>query len=196
MMAAAASNRTRVLGRHLSAPEPSVAATAAQQGGRHTAQPAAKFDDAAMQDFVTNGYALLQPELPAAVPAPPTHSGSDPETVSYNEMICRKVDKLQELGRDMGNNMLPQVRTIACSPQLNFPGISLTDCLVPQLPELMTLFDHPVINGALQSILGDDYYIHLHHATHTKRGKADDTGAMFSLFYTVFSSFFTVFHCV
>jgi hypothetical protein len=87
-----------------------------------------------------DGYVLLHPDLPPDVSRP----GETP--ISYNAMICDKVNRLQELRRDTGNNLLPQ------------------------LPELMTLFDHPVIHGALQSILGDDYYIHLHHATHTKRG--------------------------
>lgn len=41
--------------------------------------------------------------------------------------------------------------------------------MLAQMPELMTMFDHPDVHGALQSILGRDYYIHLHHATVTDR---------------------------
>lgn len=93
-----------------------------------------------------DGYVMLHPDLPPDVSPP----GETP--TSYNAMICDKVNKLQALGRDTGNNLLPQ------------------------LPELMTLFDHPIIHGALQSILGDDYYIHLHHATHTKRGIEEGLG--------------------
>ena len=117
------------------------------QDGRPTAARPAKLDDRAMMKFIQDGYVMLHPDLPADVP-----SGRDEALVSYNQMICQKVEQLQEQGRDTGNNLLPQ------------------------LPELMTLFDHPTINGALQSILGEDYYIHLHHATHTKRGIEEGFG--------------------
>ena len=70
----------------------------------------------------------------------------------YNEMICAKADQLQEQGRDMGNNM------------------------VPQMPELMTMFDSPEVHGALSSILGQDYYIHLHRHAHTSRGIDEGAG--------------------
>jgi hypothetical protein len=116
------------------------------QTGRATALPPKKLDDDSMLKFIQDGYVLLHPDLPSDV------SRLEDTAISYNEMICDKVNNLQEQGRDTGNNLLPQ------------------------LPELMTLFDHPTIHGALQSILGDDYYIHLHHATHTKRGIEDGLG--------------------
>ena len=102
----------------------------AQQEGRATPAAPIRFEDASMQQFITAGYVMLQPSLPA----------------SFNARICEKVDRLHEAKRDTGNNLLAQ------------------------LPDLMSVFDSPVVHGALQSILGHDYYIHLHHATHTKRG--------------------------
>jgi hypothetical protein len=100
------------------------------QPGRHTEEAPQLFDDDQMRAFIREGYVLLKPGLPEG----------------YNEMICEKADRLLEQGRDMGNNM------------------------VPQMPELMTMFDSPQIHGALTSILGQDYYIHLHRHAHTSRG--------------------------
>jgi hypothetical protein len=38
--------------------------------------------------------------------------------------------------------------------------------LLPRVPELRQVFDHPAVHGALQSILGPDYYLHLHRHVH------------------------------
>src|SRR6476660_1964239 len=38
--------------------------------------------------------------------------------------------------------------------------------LLPRVPDLMQLFDHPMVDGALRSILGPDYYLHLHRHVH------------------------------
>jgi hypothetical protein len=38
--------------------------------------------------------------------------------------------------------------------------------LLPRVPELMQLFDHPMVDGALRSLLGPDYYLHLHRHVH------------------------------
>src|SRR5436190_20111962 len=38
--------------------------------------------------------------------------------------------------------------------------------LLPRVPGLQQVFDHPVVHGALWSILGPDYYLHLHRHVH------------------------------
>jgi HEAT repeat protein len=38
--------------------------------------------------------------------------------------------------------------------------------LLPRVPELQQVIDHPAVHGALQSILGPDYYLHLHRHVH------------------------------
>ena len=40
--------------------------------------------------------------------------------------------------------------------------------LLPKVPDLMQVFNHPVVHGALQSILGHDYYLHLHRHVHDR----------------------------
>ncbi len=38
--------------------------------------------------------------------------------------------------------------------------------LLPRVPALQQLFDHPMVDGALRSILGPEYYLHLHRHVH------------------------------
>jgi HEAT repeat protein len=38
--------------------------------------------------------------------------------------------------------------------------------LLPRVPELQRVLDHPMVHGALRSILGPDYYLHLHRHVH------------------------------
>jgi hypothetical protein len=38
--------------------------------------------------------------------------------------------------------------------------------LLPRVPDLQQVIDHPAVHGALQSILGADYYLHLHRHVH------------------------------
>jgi hypothetical protein len=38
--------------------------------------------------------------------------------------------------------------------------------LLPRVPELQQVLDHPAVHGALHSILGPDYYLHLHRHVH------------------------------
>lgn len=40
--------------------------------------------------------------------------------------------------------------------------------LLPVVPELMELFDHPVVHGALSSILGPDYFLNFHRHVHDR----------------------------
>eukprot|EP01051_Picozoa_sp_SAG22_P018720 SAG22_NODE_3236_length_1840_cov_2.700172_2_plen_246_part_00 len=61
---------------------------------------------------------------------------------SYHAGICTKMEAVISQHGNPGNNMLPMV------------------------PELATMLKHPKVDGALQSILGADYYVHLHRHPH------------------------------
>lgn len=60
----------------------------------------------------------------------------------FNDMIYGKTAKVIEEGGNPANNVLPAI------------------------PELQAVFDHPVVHGAMSSILGPDYYLHLHRHVH------------------------------
>ena len=50
--------------------------------------------------------------------------------------------------------------------------------LLPEVPELGQVFCHPEVTGALASILGDGYYLHLHRRCHDRTaGEAADRAA-------------------
>lgn len=61
---------------------------------------------------------------------------------SYHRLIFDRFDEIRESYGHFGNNLLPLV------------------------PELGELFEDPVVKGALQSVLGDDYSMHPHRALH------------------------------
>ena len=67
----------------------------------------------------------------------------------YHEGVCETLEGVFEKHGNPGNNMLPMC------------------------PQLMTMLKHPLIDGALQSILGADYYVHLHRHPH-RRDNLDD----------------------
>ena len=48
--------------------------------------------------------------------------------------------------------------------------------LLPRIPELQQVFDHPAVHGALASILGGDYYLHPHRHCHINTPGSDDQG--------------------
>ena len=62
----------------------------------------------------------------------------------YHAGIVERLDNVIEKHGNPGNNMLPMV------------------------PELTQMLEHPLIDGALQSILGTDYYVHLHRHVHNR----------------------------
>lgn len=48
--------------------------------------------------------------------------------------------------------------------------------ILPRVPELQQVFDHPTITGAFSSILGPDYVMHTHRHGHLTRGKTENRG--------------------
>ena len=61
---------------------------------------------------------------------------------SYHDGVMRTLDKAFAKGGNPGNNMLPMC------------------------PQLTTMLNHPLVRGALQSILGPDYWVHMHRHPH------------------------------
>ena len=63
---------------------------------------------------------------------------------SYHDGVIETLDKAFEQHGNPGNNMLPMC------------------------PQLSTMLNHPLVDGCLQSVLGSDYYVHLHRHPHMR----------------------------
>ncbi len=61
---------------------------------------------------------------------------------SFHEDICQQLDTMFEETGNLGNNLLPAI------------------------PEIQEVFDHPVTHGAMQGVLGSDYVMHPHRYCH------------------------------
>ncbi len=48
--------------------------------------------------------------------------------------------------------------------------------LLPRLPKIQRIFDHPAVHGALISILGPDYYLHPHRHCHENLPNSNEQG--------------------
>jgi hypothetical protein len=63
---------------------------------------------------------------------------------AYHQGVVATLDRAFEKGGNSGNNMLPMC------------------------PQLTTMLWHPLVDGALRSVLGSDYYVHLHRHPHMR----------------------------
>ena len=61
---------------------------------------------------------------------------------SFHENICQQLDTMFEETGNLGNNLLPAI------------------------PEIQEIFDHPIVHGAMQGVLGSDYVMHPHRYCH------------------------------
>ncbi|MCY3741658.1 MAG: HEAT repeat domain-containing protein [Candidatus Poribacteria bacterium] len=61
---------------------------------------------------------------------------------SFHENIRQQLDTMFEETGNLGNNLLPAI------------------------PEIQEVFDHPVVHGAMQGVLGSDYVMHPHRYCH------------------------------
>ena len=61
---------------------------------------------------------------------------------SFHENICQQLDAMFEGTGNLGNNLLPVI------------------------PEIQEVFDHPIVHGAMQGVLGADYVMHPHRYCH------------------------------
>ncbi len=61
---------------------------------------------------------------------------------SFHENVCQQLDTMFEETGNLGNNLLPAI------------------------PEIQEVFDHPVTHGAMQGVLGSDYVMHPHRYCH------------------------------
>ena len=61
---------------------------------------------------------------------------------SFHENIYQRLDDMFEKTGNLGNNVLPLI------------------------PEIQEVFDHPTVHGAMQSVLGEEYVMHSHRYCH------------------------------
>ena len=61
---------------------------------------------------------------------------------SFHENVYQQLDEMFEGTGNLGNNVLPLI------------------------PEIQEVFDHPVVHGAMKSVLGEDYAMHSHRYCH------------------------------
>jgi hypothetical protein len=82
--------------------------------------------DAQMQQFVREGYLLVEADFP----------------VPLHKDLCQRIEAVFEKEKNPGNNILPR------------------------LPQIQRVYDHPAVQGALASILGPDYLMNPHRHCH------------------------------
>ena len=61
---------------------------------------------------------------------------------SFHENVYEQLDAMFEHTGNLGNNVLPLI------------------------PEMQEVFDHPIVHGAMQGVLGSDYVMHPHRFCH------------------------------
>ena len=61
---------------------------------------------------------------------------------SFHQNICQQLDTMFEETGNLGNNLLPAI------------------------PEIQEVFNHPIVHGAMQGVLGSDYVMHPHRYCH------------------------------
>ena len=71
---------------------------------------------------------------------------------SFHENVYEQLEAMFEQTGNLGNNVLPLI------------------------PEIQEIFDHPVIHGAMQGVLGSDYVMHSHRFCHYNPEGSDGQG--------------------
>ena len=71
---------------------------------------------------------------------------------SFHENVYEQLDAMFERTGNLGNNVLPLI------------------------PEIQEVFDHPIIHGAMQGVLGSDYVMHSHRYCHYNPEGSDGQG--------------------
>lgn len=71
---------------------------------------------------------------------------------SFHQNIYEQLDAMFEQTGNLGNNVLPLI------------------------PEMQEIFDHPVVHGAMQGVLGSDYVMHPHRYCHYNPEGSDGQG--------------------
>ena len=89
-------------------------------------------NDQQMQDFIRQGYIVVNADLPLTV----------------HQSIHQQIDTIFESTGNPGNDILPKV------------------------PDLYKVLQHPAVHGVLSSILGPDYMLHPHRHCHLNPGQS------------------------
>lgn len=71
---------------------------------------------------------------------------------SFHENVYKQLEAMFEQTGNLGNNVLPLI------------------------PEIQDIFDHPIIHGAMQGVLGSDYVMHSHRYCHYNPEGSDGQG--------------------
>ena len=71
---------------------------------------------------------------------------------SFHENVYEQLDAMFEQTGNLGNNVLPLI------------------------PEIQEVFDHPIVHGAMQGVLGSDYVMHSHRYCHYNPEGSDGQG--------------------
>ena len=71
---------------------------------------------------------------------------------SFHENVYQQLEAMFEQTGNLGNNVLPLI------------------------PEIQEIFDHPVVHGAMQGVLGSDYVMHSHRYCHYNPEGSDGQG--------------------
>ncbi|MCG9134791.1 HEAT repeat domain-containing protein [Candidatus Poribacteria bacterium] len=71
---------------------------------------------------------------------------------SFHENVYEQLDAMFEQTGNLGNNVLPLI------------------------PEMQEVFDHPIVHGAMQGVLGSDYVMHPHRYCHHNPEGSDGQG--------------------
>lgn len=72
--------------------------------------------------------------------------------MSFHENIFQRLEEMFERTGNLGNNVLPLI------------------------PEIQDVFDHPVVDGGMQSVLGSSYVMHPHRYCHYNPGGSEGQG--------------------
>lgn len=94
------------------------------------------FTDEQMRQFVTNGFVVLNVDMPDG----------------FHQEVYDRCEEVYESEGNPGNNILPRI------------------------PHLQQLFDHPTVTGAFSSLLGPDHVMHVHRHGHLTKGQSEDRG--------------------
>ena len=123
--------------------------TASRKRTLAMATPSILLSDAAMRNFVVDGCHAV---APADMPTLPT---------TFHDAIAAKLARRFEEAstRESTRN-------------------EFLDSLLHELPELEQLFADPAVNGALTSILGDDWSLHSHSYVHDRWPRDDEQREM------------------
>jgi hypothetical protein len=106
-----------------------------------------------MRDFIINGYVKVKVDFP------PSFHDTDTAISTNRAAKVRIFIKIVMQGTDR-LNVYQQLDAM-------FEGTgNLGNNVLPLIPEIQEIFDHPLVHGAMQGVLGENYAMHSHRYCH------------------------------